>query len=236
MFSKLVGSSSNIRNSAKLARIIMETEISAKTSRKKKNKKRNSQIINGSERFASTYCNNICQSHIKKLSKLRNETKLTSGQNPAIYIRQTVHNFSSFHLTTEEEKALSLCLNEHIPTSLNRNKLFIEFEIFYQNNLKDLPNLPEHDTMALKSKLRHTCKKYSKIKVPYKHLTVTDNLRPNKDIVILKQDKSKGVVLLDRTVYIDKCLSILNTQKVQRLDISPTAANEYKIQLVLRRI
>ena len=52
------------------------------------------------------------------------------------------------------------------------------------------------------------------------------NLRRNKDLVSLKQDKGKGVVLLDRTVYTDKCLSILNTQQFQQLDISPTAANE----------
>ena len=36
--------------------------------------------------------------------------------------------------------------------------------------------------------------------------------------------------------YIDKCWSILNTQQFQQLDISPTVANEYKIQCVLRKI
>ena len=61
-------------------------------------------------------------------------------------------------------------------------------------------------------------------------------MRRNKDLVILKQDKGKGVVLLDRTVYIEKCLSVLNTQQFQQLDISPTAANEHKIQRVLRKI
>ena len=61
-------------------------------------------------------------------------------------------------------------------------------------------------------------------------------MRRKKDLVILKQDKGKGVVLLDKTVYIDKCLSILNTQQFQQLDVSPTAANEYKIQRPLRKI
>ena len=112
----------------------------------------------------------------------------------------------------EDEKALSSSLYEHISIGLNPNKLFTEFEIFYQNILNDLPNLPEHNTMALKTKLRHTCEKYSQIKVPYKYRTVIDNLRRNKDLVILKQDKDKGAVLFDRTVYIEKCLSILNTQ------------------------
>ena len=108
--------------------------------------------------------------------------------------------------------------------------------MFYQNILNDLTNLPEHDTMALKPKLRHTCEKYNQIKVPCKYRTVIDNLRRNKYLVILKQDKGNDVVLLDKTVYIDKCLSILNTQKFQQLDISPTAANEYKIQRALRKI
>ena len=84
--------------------------------------------------------------------------------------------------------------------------------MFYQNILNGLTNLPEHDTMVLKNNLRHTCEKYSQIKIPYKYRTVIDNLRRNKYLVILKQGKGKGVVLLDRAVYIDKCLSILNTQ------------------------
>ena len=58
----------------------------------------------------------------------------------------------------------------------------------------------------------------------------------SKGLVILKQDEGNSVVLLDRTVYIDKCLSILNTQQFQQLDISPTTANENKIQHALRKI
>ena len=54
--------------------------------------------------------------------------------------------------------------------------------------------------------------------------------------IILKQDKGKGIVLLDRTVYIGKYLSILNTQQFQLLDINPTAANENKIQRALWKI
>ena len=178
--------------------------------------------------------NAVNQRHIKL--KLHNQTKLASGEYPAIFVRQTVHNFSSYHLTTVEEKALSFGLAEHIPTGLNCNKLFTKFEKFYQNILNDLPNLPEHDTMTLKTKLRHICEKYSQIKVPYKYHIVTDNLCQNKDLVILKHDKGKGIKLLDRTVYIEKCLSILHTQQFQQLDISPTAANENKIQCALQKI
>ena len=180
--------------------------------------------------------NVVSQRHIKKLSKLRNQTNSVSGKNTAIFIRQTVHNFSSYHLTMEEEKVLSFGLDEHIPTGLNRNKLFTEFGKFHQNILNDIPNLPEYDTMALKTKLPHTCEKYSQIKVTCKYRTVINNFHRSKDLVIIKQDKGKGVILLDGTVHIEKCLSIFHTQQFQQLDISPTAANENKIQRALRKI
>ena len=37
--------------------------------------------------------NVVSQRHIKKLSKLRNQTNSASVENSAIFIRQTVHNF-----------------------------------------------------------------------------------------------------------------------------------------------
>ena len=249
---KLAIKSRNAKLQQKLARIIMETEMQQKHLEKRKIRReivKLSLVFKDSlglilfnvimyrlDRSLKLKSNVVSERHIKKLSKLRNQTNSASVENSAIFTRQTVHNFSSYHLTMEEEKALSFGLDEQIPTGLNRNKLFTEFEIFNQSILNDLPNLPEQDTMALKTKLRHTCEKYSQIKVPYKYLTVINNLRRNKDLVILKQDKGKGVVLLDRTVYIEKCLSVLNTQQFQQLDISPTAANEHKIQRVLRKI
>ena len=161
---KLVIKSGNVKLQQKLAPIIMETEMQQKHRGKRKIGKELVKlsmdlkdslelilfnvIMYRLDRSLKPKSNVVSQRHMKKLSKLRNQTNLASGENPAIYIRQTVHNFTSYHLTTEEEKALSFALDEHIPISLNRNKLFTEFEIFYQNILNDLPNLPEHDTMA----------------------------------------------------------------------------------------
>ena len=71
--------------------------------------------------------NVVSQCHIKKLSQLLNQTKLASGENPLIFIRQRVHNVLPDHLTTEEEKALSFGLDEYLLTGLNRNKLFTDF-------------------------------------------------------------------------------------------------------------
>ena len=72
----------------------------------------------------------------------------------------------------------------------------MEFETFYQNILKDISHLPVDYTTRLKTKLRHTCKKYSQIKVLYQYRTVISNLRRNKNLAMLKQDKGRGIVIL----------------------------------------
>ena len=88
----------------------------------------------------------------------------------------------------------------------------------------------------LKTKLGHTCDKYSRIKVPYKYCNVINNLRRNKQLVILKQDKGRGVFLLDKTKYVEKCFSIINTNKFKKLDKNPTVSYEAKIQRTLRKM
>ena len=38
-------------------------------------------------------------------------------------ISNVIHNFSSYHLTPEEEYALSFSLDQHIPKKVNENKI-----------------------------------------------------------------------------------------------------------------
>ena len=130
---------------------------------------------------------------------------------------------------------MSPVLDEHIPSVCNLNKLFREVEMFYQNILKDISHLDNDVITRLKTKLRHTCDKYSRIKVPYKYRNAINNLRTNKQLVILKQDKGRGVVLLDKTKYVEKCFSIINTNKFKKLDKNPTVSYEAKIQRTLRK-
>ena len=88
----------------------------------------------------------------------------------------------------------------------------------------------------MKTKLRHTCDKYSRIKVPYKYRNVITNLRRNKQLVILKQDKGRGVVLLDKTKCVEKFFSIINTNKFKKLDKNPAVSYEVKIQRTFRKM
>ena len=80
--------------------------------------------------------------------------------------------------------------------------------------------MSEDDVIKLKTKLRHTCEKYSDIKV----------------LVVLKQGKGRGVVILDKNIYVEKCLSILDTNQFTKLDKNPTSSYESKIQRTLNKI
>ena len=72
--------------------------------------------------------------------------------------------------------------------------------------------------------------KYSKINVPCKYKKVIDNLFKNTNIVILKQDKGRGVAILDITKYTEKCMTLSNTERFKRLTTDPTAATERKFR------
>ena len=84
--------------------------------------------------------------------------------------------------------------------------------------------------------MRSTCEKYSRINVPYKYRKIVNDLSRNKNIVIMKQDKRKGVVVMDRGKYFDKCLAMLNTEQFVQLQKDPTNSLERKVQRTLRKI
>ena len=80
-----------------------------------------------------------------------------------------------------------------------------------------------------------TCENYSKTRVPYKYKQVINYLSKSNNIVIMKQDKGKGVVIMDKTKYQGKCLAILDTNQFVKLNIDPTKEIETKIQRDLRK-
>ena len=50
---------------------------------------------------------------------------------PSMYVKHTIHNFSSYVLSGEEYKALYYGLDHHILISSNYNAVETEFELFY---------------------------------------------------------------------------------------------------------
>ena len=79
--------------------------------------------------------------HEKKLVNLRQHKRKLYGKSNTLFIGSTVHNYSSYNLTIEEEKALSFGLDQHIPTTLNRNNLHTQFKYIYPNIINDISHL-----------------------------------------------------------------------------------------------
>ena len=51
----------------------------------------------------------------------------------------------------------------------------------------------------------------------------------------MRQDKDRGVTILDRKDYIQKCVSILNAVQFLKLDTDPTKSLESKVTRTLRK-
>ena len=101
--------------------------------------------------------------------------------------------------------------------------------------MRDNSNIPGCDLSKIKTKLRNTCEKYSKVKVLYKHRRIVLELSKNENIVILKQGKGRGVVM-GKYKYIEKCMSFLTTKQFKQVDSDPTKTLESKVQRSLRKL
>ena len=57
--------------------------------------------------------------------------------------------------------------------------------------------------------------------MPHEYQKVVKNLANNKDISILRQDKGIGLVIMDSSKYIEKCLNILDCEKFVKITDEP---------------
>ena len=173
--------------------------------------------------------------HNRKISKL----KISSG--PDLPSEKVLVNLSSKNLSEAERVLLSKGLSFSVtPSNLNPLEIKTSFENFYSQ----CPEQACHDSSRLKHKLRDLCYRYIYGKNP----THCDNLSKQervalqtllkeKDIVICKPDKGNGVVVLDRTQYVEKLKIIVNdTSKFQKINEEPTARREGRLQRYLLRL
>ena len=123
------------------------------------------------------------------------------------------------------------------PNHLDAVDIRTSFEMFFRH----ISPLLSNGTYRIKHRLRELCNRYI---YSYKPRQVTNisreecnafhKLLKNKGIVICRSDKGNGVVLLDRTDYINKLQDILNdSTKFQELPDDPTASRESKLQRYL---
>ena len=74
------------------------------------------------------------------------------------------------------------------------------------------------------------------MKIRYKHRKTIENLSKRDDVIILKQDKGRGVVLMDKNKYTEKFMLLLDTKQFKKLENHSTKETEGKIQRMLTRI
>ena len=55
-------------------------------------------------------------------------------------------------------------------------------------------------------------------------------------MVILKEHKGRGVVIMDRSNYTEKCMSLLSSNQFAHIANDPTKSSESKVQDTLRKI
>ena len=130
----------------------------------------------------------------------------------------TVFNFSNISVSHRLKTLLAFGLDFCLPTrNLDFVSYFSKFEILYNNlsnHQNECNNFPE-----FKSKLRSTVMKYFYSFKSYKVFSCIFSqsdikelkaLGKNKDIVVTKPDKGRGVVILDRSIYLQKLNELIS--------------------------
>ena len=70
----------------------------------------------------------------------------------------------------------------------------------------------------------------------HKHQAIINNLCKYKDIIILKQDKGRGIAILNGSNYVEKCLSLQDCDQFRKLYHDSTESVKRKVQRRLRKV
>lgn len=81
----------------------------------------------------------------------------------------------------------------------------------------------------LKNKLRNTREQYSNINVSYKEREIISKLKKNQNIMLLRQDKGREIVIINKNRYTSNRLNIPESWQFRKLGRYPTKSIEAKI-------
>ena len=141
-------------------------------------------------------------------------------------------NLSDYDLSDTESFVVSHGLNFGLPPRyLCKEEIFAEFELLWAQLLHHSASSIEQHT-ALKVRLANLAHLYCDSAIDSFDFTLhkegfraINSLRKNDDIIITKPDKCSGVVLLNKSCYVDKMNEILDHQsKFKRL--GPVSSND----------
>lgn len=133
-------------------------------------------------------CKKWSLTHTKMIEKLQTKNLFIKPKDVSDHpMKSVIHNFSSYTISKVEEIALSYGLKSPVPHRINRNGIMTEYEYFYQQISYHSTHLGHNEQEKLKSKVRR--------------------ISQSRNIVLLNQDKWQGIVILDRTKHIKKCMT-----------------------------
>ena len=98
-----------------------------------------------------------------------------------------------------------------------KNKIETEFENFYYHVLQDTKDPEKESQDDLEYKIRRVCENYSNIKIPHEQKKSINNLSNIKSIIVIKQEKGRSILMLDRKDYVEECLSIIQSKQFKKL-------------------
>ena len=181
------------------------------------------------------YAEQVASVHERKL------LKLGIRKPKFIQPKDVIFNLSSYILSQREQFLLSLGLDFGLPNfRLSVPKYFLEFEKFFSA----VKNLPFHINLESARQIIQSIahKSYGKYKYPTwfpffrKHdLDILKKLSNRKDLVICKPDKGRGVVIMNKTDYLDKMNIILRDNAKFREIGVPNATTIFKLEDKINR-
>ena len=151
--------------------------------------------------------NKIIKTHEDKLSNLSHNKVLPFTHD------EVVRNLWSYSTTEEELDMLKFGLSFAIPpTRLNKTSIYTTFDMinrFFCNEL----SIKDNDSV-LKAELSQLANwyysNYRPLASTLKKHKILKKLRKNENIVIMRPDKRNGVVIMDKSVYVEKMLELLS--------------------------
>lgn len=193
------------------------------------------------DNYVNTRIKKVAVTHSRKLKSLGIDI------NRHVNVDKVIFNLSSRSLSKKEKDALSLGLEFALPpTHVNYVKFFLPFEklCFNLKNFSIYKQSWTHVWHNISALARNSFKQYCKVVNDTKDdndiFTVLQQLKDDKDIVITRPDKGRGVVILDKVDYDRKLTQIVSDPskfKVINSDM-PTTILKYedKLNRMLRSV
>ena len=192
----------------------------------------------------------------KTALRLRERTR-TSNEKTLKWLRKGQHgsntllttallNLSDAELSDVEKEVLCRGLKFGIPPTINKEEVLAEFELCWRQ-LSDMTPLSPDRVPECKAEMTNLAYRYANAGIDRagfplekNHFKAIENLKKNKDIVITKQDKGNGVVILNRRDYVKKMDQILLDRTKFRMigdadAVDNTALDERALQAFLLR-